>query len=487
MKPLLDTRAIRSIEMAALADGVPLMQRAGTQAANWISEHYPHARKILVLAGPGNNGGDALILANVLAQRQIDTMLLVVYPDSNYQSEALQAWQAYTGTRITESNFPESADLVVDGVFGLGLRRPLDPHAQSCLRLAAALGCPVIALDLPSGVNPDTGAVDPATIAATHTLTFLAEKPGLHTGKAKDYCGTITLFDLGITVSDEANAGHLLSPHSITPFLERLQRKHDTHKGSFGCVEVIGGDKGMVGAPLLAARAALYAGAGKIRAHFLAPHAPTVDLLHPELMLSNGLDWHYRPEVTVQTLGPGLGQSEAARRLVADVLRQSPTPLLLDADALNLIAESPDLQTFLLQRPNGTTILTPHPREAARLLNCTVTEVQMDRISTARTLSSHFQSICILKGAGTVIAAPDGRYWLNQSGNAALSCAGQGDLLAGLIGGLLAQHLSPLESALSGVMVHGLAGDLWLQAKNRGLGLISQEILPIFRKILNNR
>jgi hydroxyethylthiazole kinase-like uncharacterized protein yjeF len=389
-------------------------------------------------------------------------------------------------------------------MFGIGLVRPLDGVFAAVARLLSqrtktrpTRGA-VLALDVPSGLDSDTGAViggnGAAAVHATHTITFIGAKPGLFTAQGRDLAGRVTVAPIGLAagINGDANpdvagvpraAIQLSAPDLFGPFMP--PRDFATNKGTFGSLAVVGGDTGMCGAPILAARAALYTGAGKVHVALLGEGAPPYDPPHPELML-HPLDTLPLDAMDALAIGCGMGHGERATRVLHDVL-QLDVPKLFDADALNLIAKDPALAADVTARgvQGDPCILTPHPLEAARLLGSDAASVQRDRLAAARALAARLASVVVLKGIGTIIAAPDGRLALNPTGNAALATGGTGDVLGGIIGALLAQHLPRFEAALAGVYLHGLAADT-LSAQGHGpAGLTAGELAPMVRTLLN--
>lgn len=452
---------LRQVETWALAAGLPLMERAGHRAANLVFTWPADIRKVVVLAGPGNNGGDGLVCARELQQAGLD---VVVCPLS-----ALPDFSA--------------ADLIVDALFGIGLVRDLDGTARALVEAANNSGKPVLAIDTPSGLDAYSGAIRGTAIRASKTLTFIADKPGLHTGAGCDCAGEVIVESLGLTQPPaSATSGELVDTPPAA--LRQLRRQANTHKGQFGTLAIFGGASGMLGAPLLAGRAALKLGAGKVHLGFLAPDHPALDLQQPELMLHDAASLLAAHDFSHLLAGPGFGQSEFALDLL-DRLLACPQPLLLDADALNLIAAHPALQTRLCQRSSAT-ILTPHPAEAARLLGTTTQAVQADRIAAAQTLAQRLNSIVLLKGAGSV-CSDEKRWSLNASGNAALSNAGQGDALAGMVAALLGQGLDAFEATRCAAWLHGAAADEWRKTHPAGIGLTASEVIDLARDLLNRQ
>jgi hydroxyethylthiazole kinase-like uncharacterized protein yjeF len=372
--------------------------------------------------------------------------------------------------------------LVVDALFGIGLARPLAGRARELALWTASLDCPVLALDLPSGLEADTGGLNGpkgVAVTATHTITFLGNKPGLHTGEGCDHAGEVRVDMLGADGLHGESAQAVLNGPAL--FAEHLApRRRNSHKGSFGDVAVLGGARGMAGAAVLAARAALHGGAGRVFAAMLDP-GMAVDPLQPEIMFRDaaGMDFGGRTVVA----GPGMGNADAAIHLFGKVI-EARAPLVADADALNLAAVRPELHEGLAAHC-GELVLTPHPLEAARLLGVTAPIVQADRLEHARELALRLNGVVVLKGAGSVIARPDGFVALNTSGNPGLATGGSGDVLAGFCGALLAQGWPAWEAALGAVWMHGAAAD-WLVTDGVGpIGLTAGELPKAIRAVFN--
>jgi hydroxyethylthiazole kinase-like uncharacterized protein yjeF len=481
---------IRAIEQAAHA-GLPpgtLMRRAGAAASSRALElikGQPAGSApvlVLVLAGPGNNGGDALEVAANLSDAgcAVEVVHLAGSAPSPETQAALERARA-AGLRFIDA-VPAEAQyaLVVDGLFGIGLARPLAGQARQLVEQVNVMRGPLLALDVPSGLDADTGAVvgpNGVAVAATHTVTFLGDKPGLHTGDGCDHAGQVVVDMLDVEVREAAQArlnAPVLFAASLAP------RRRNSHKGSFGDVVVLGGAQGMLGAGLLAARGALYAGAGRV---FLAAldAAMGVDPLQPEIMLRDAVGFAFERRTVVA--GPGLGDSSQAMRLLGKVIDGS-GPLLLDADGLNLVAASPDLQERLA-RHDGPVVLTPHPLEAARLLGVTAAIVQADRLENARELAQRLNAVVVLKGAGSIIARPDGEVAINPTGNPGLATGGSGDVLAGLCGALLGQGWPSWEAALGAVWLHGAAADRLVAEGAGPIGLSAGELPRAIRAELN--
>jgi hydroxyethylthiazole kinase-like uncharacterized protein yjeF len=454
-EPIYLTKDIRRIEAAA--KDVPLMERAGAAAAEIAARLCAEtAKDVLVLAGPGNNGGDARIVAERLRQQFFRVTL---------------AGAAEAAALPVQKNW----GLVVDGLFGIGLARPVEGEYARLVDYANAQRCPVLALDIPSGIASDTGGVLGRAVRATHTVTFIALKPGLLTLDGPDYCGELQVADLGLDLRKLARpVAWKASPDLFAEVLK--PRPREFHKGKAGSLGILGGAAGMTGAALLAGRAALRLGAGRVYVGMLEettidPGAPELMLRHPDDALGQDLD--------AIVVGPGLGQSGRAEALVGAVLA-SDMPCVLDADALNLIADNRDLRAACAKRRSDT-LLTPHPGEAARLLGAGIPEVQGDRLAAAQRLSGELNAHVVLKGNGSVLVARDGHWFINTSGNPGMASAGMGDVLSGILGALLAQRLSGEAALVLGVHLHGAAAD----AAGVGVGLTASELIDPARRIWN--
>lgn len=468
---------------------LPLMQRAGQAAADWACDlANGQNRPILILAGPGNNGGDAFEVARLLRERFFDTRVVFAGNSASLPPDATAAFErliAAGGSVLPAIPTESRWALIIDGLFGIGLSRaPEGIHAElitAANRLADRDGCPLLALDCPSGLNGDTGMPQGPSIRASHTITFIAAKPGLLTADGPDHCGEIRVADLGIGETPDLPAdGRVIS---LADFAERLKpRRRNTHKGSFGGVGILGGGKSMVGAALLAGRAALKMGSGRVYLGLHDPEAPPVDLVQPELMLHRA-DTLLQAELQALACGPGLGRSGEAIRLVEQALK-CPLPVVIDADALNILASDGRLEGNLYNRI-APAILTPHPAEAARLLGSSVREIQADRVGAARELVRRYGCHIALKGCGTVIATVDGRWWINATGNPGMATAGMGDVLSGIIVSLLGQNWPAEQALLAGVHLHGAAADRLVAEGCGPIGLTAGEVIDAARRLYN--
>ncbi len=450
---LLTRQEIRFVEQNQGATEA-LMEKAGLAAAQWVFEHFPPPLAVWVLAGPGNNGMDAKIMSSHLK-------------NAGYEVTLISA----TGK---ENSWPEGTpQLLVDGLFGIGLNRSATPPYSDWIIRSWDLGCPIVALDIPSGLDSDGGFAYQPCVRATHTLTFIAAKPGLYTGDGPDHAGKVTVLDLGSP--PVSSSGHLLDL-SVLEGCWPL-RPRNSHKGHFGTLGILGGSSGMEGAAILSGIAALKCGAGRV---WLSQENHGRDC-PPEIMVT-GPDLSGIPHPTTAVAGPGLFPDLSSRDRLSAVLEMA-CSLVLDAGALTLLANDETLARQVTSRSNFT-VMTPHPGEAQRLLGEDVTKKRLD---AALRLARRFDCTVVLKGCGSVIAQPDGHWWINPTGNPALSAPGTGDVLAGTIGALLCQMKDPVKAVLLAVYAHGLAAEHCVSMGLGPIGLTATELVDSIRLVLNRR
>ena len=466
--------------------GADLMERAGIAGARLAAAMASErAGPIVVLAGPGNNGGDGFVVARELRRAYFDVAVVFRGDPARLPADARAAhaaWIAAGGTTV--ANPPAGAGaLVVDALFGIGLTRAIDGGYAALVDWANANRAPVLALDVPSGLDADRGNATGPAVRAAATATFIAWKPGLLTGDGLDLAGATSVHPLGLDVGALATAGRRLVWTALDArrpaVLARARRNVD--KGSYGTLAIVGGAHAMTGAPILAGRAAIRTGAGKTRVGFVATPHPDVDPVAPELMLSSAT--HAIDGAEAIVAGPGLGTTDAS----ANALRRAigaGVPIVLDADALNLVSASLSLAEAVVRRP-ASTLATPHPAEAARLLGTTTAIVQRDRLAAARAIAKRLNAHVVLKGAGSVLAHPDGAWEVNASGNAALASAGSGDVLAGIAGALLAQGLDAADALRYAVCLHGAAADRLVSRGVGPVGVGASELADAARALIN--
>ncbi|NBB93754.1 MAG: NAD(P)H-hydrate dehydratase [Gammaproteobacteria bacterium] len=459
--PLFRAESVRALDRLAIEahgiDGYDLMRRAGRRAFEVLRGRWPEARALTICCGGGNNGGDGYVLARLAGEAGLLVQLIAMKaPDelSGTAGQAARDWLASGGT-IEGPDERLRGDVVVDALLGTGLDRPVRDDYARLIDHINDTGRPVLAVDVPSGLNADTGMPLGHCVRASATVTFIGRKRGLHTGQAGRWCGKV-LFD-ALETPPEIRASlapdaELLSATQLERWLP--PRAADTHKGDLGRLLIVGGNRGMAGAPILAGRAALRAGSGLVTLATREENATVAPAIQPELM-SHGVETleAFAPLVDradVLALGPGLGQDDWSQALWRAAL-DSDRPLVVDADALNLLAKQPARR--------GNWILTPHPGEAARLLETGVADVQADRFAAVAALAERFDAVVVLKGHGSLVAAQGATTAVCPYGNPAMASAGMGDALTGIVAAMLGQGLSPFDAACCGVLAHALAGD----------------------------
>ncbi|VVC75032.1 Bifunctional NAD(P)H-hydrate repair enzyme Nnr [Aquicella siphonis] len=486
--PIYQARQIREIENLAQqkfgVTGHVLMQRAGKAAFDFLHRRWPQAHKVAVFCGSGNNGGDGYVLALNAQERGLDVSVWQVGSHDNMKEEAKQALDACRHAQVPMSRFDDKVnlqhpDVVVDAICGIGAHENLREEVIAAVRKIHKAQVPVLAIDMPTGVEADTGRILGAAVHATATITFIGLKLGLLTGSGIANAGDLVCHDLQLpsdllsSIDPVAEKIHLSAYHALLK-----SRPRDWHKGLSGHVLVIGGDEGYSGAPRMAAEAALRVGAGLVTIVTRLEHAAMLNISRPEIMCRGVSSPEEMDRLIARAdlavLGPGLGQSQWSRSLWEYVLKQN-LPLVVDADGLNLLSQS--------ARFNENWVLTPHPGEAARLTGVTVQEVQSDRLACIRELGRRYGGTCVLKGAGSLVCAPGSLVALCDKGNPGMASAGMGDILSGVIGGLIAQGIPMGEAAKLGVCMHAMAGDL--AAKDGERGMIATDLLPYLRRLCN--
>lgn len=479
---------IRELEALTIADGVmdedELMEKAGFAAFEQLKAVWPDARTITVVCGKGNNGGDGFVLARLAHEAGFTVSVYTITDVSELRGAALTACNKAFDCGVTFTLYqPElcfSGDVIVDGLLGSGLKGEVSEPFKSCIEAINNAQSPVLALDVPSGVDVDTGCTLGSAVAAHTTITFIGLKQGLFTHASRAMCGEVFLDDLTIPkeiLIKVEHSGELLTWDDIKPLLPR--RPRDAYKGDFGHVCVIGGDYGMGGAVRMAAEAAMRIGAGLVTVATRPEHVSVVSGMRPEVMCHrccNGDDLReILQRATTVVIGPGLGKSEWAQELLAVVL-ESELPKVLDADALNMLSQAP--------RPCDHWVLTPHPGEAARLLHCGTGDVQQDRFAAARELQHQYDGVVVLKGAGTIIEGPSDIPYVCPAGNPSMATGGMGDILSGMIGGLLAQGLELERAAEAGVFIHAKAADKAAAEKGER-GMLATDVLHYLPELIN--
>lgn len=461
----LDRHAIQDLGIA----GYALMTSAGEAALTALRSYWPAAQNVVVLCGPGNNAGDGYVLARLARARKLDVTVVALSDPRQLRGDARQAWEDFLasgGSTVEWSDdCLEAAEAVVDAIFGIGISRALDPQMTERIRIINECRAPILALDIPSGLDADTGQMHGAAVHAERTLTFLGLKLGFYLGEGPNCTGVVTFdaLELPAPVLDRAPAAAWrISEDALARLLPR--RRRTTHKGQQGHVLVIAGGIGMAGAARLAGEAALRVGAGLVTVATRTENVAAIVAQRPELIcrgVETAADLAPLVErADVLVIGPGLGQDEWARTLV-DAVSGTQKPVVIDADGLNLLAQSPC--------HGEHRILTPHPGEAARLLGRTTLEIQNDRLDAARSIVERYGGTVVLKGAGTLVIERDGLPSICDQGNPGMASPGMGDVLTGVIAGIAAQTARLADAARAGVLVHAMAGDMAARRGERGL------------------
>ncbi len=477
---------VRELDRIAIEDrgidGYELMARAGLAAFHTMRAHWPRARRIDILCGPGNNGGDGYVIAAQARQAGLEERVWAVAPPKS--SAALQACRSYerAGGQVQDlAGLSElDADVAVDALLGTGLEREVTGHYAHAIGAINKHADRVLAIDIPSGLHADSGRVLGTAVRADATVTFIGLKLGLFTGRGPALAGQVLFDDLqvpGDIYRELKCAARRIRPdHDL---LSGLTRDRDAHKGDCGRVVVIGGDHGMLGAVQMCGVAAYRSGAGLVRVVTRPEHAVAVTGNCPELLVTGSDD-----PVAVQrqlvgadavAIGPGLGQGEWGRAMLASALDWT-GPLIVDADALNLVAADP--------LPRGQWILTPHPGEAGRLLASNGGRVQSDRVAAVRELARCYHGVVVLKGAGTLVGGVDDDLWLCDRGNPGMAVGGMGDVLTGVIASLVAQGLTLPSAARLGVWLHAAAAD-HAAADIGEIGLMASDLYPWLSALLS--
>jgi NAD(P)H-hydrate epimerase len=478
---------VRAIDQATINDGgisgYALMTRAAQAALNEALARFPDARRWQIICGSGNNGGDGYVLARLAAGRGIGVSVLMLSEPDSLQGDAATAIQDFAAEGGAAAPYNGSldadAELLVDALLGSGLERDVEGRYAEVVDAMNQHAAPILSLDVPSGLNADTGRVMGVAVQADLTITFVGLKRGLFLNEGPDYAGDLRFAGLDVPPEcrateqavlqrmDEATIKSLLTP-----------RKRDAHKGDFGHVLIVGGGPGMSGAVRLCGEAALRSGAGLVSVATHPSHYSMIASGRPELMChvaETAKDLApLLKRATVIALGPGLGTGKWSQAMF-EAVAKSDLPMVVDADALNLLSQS-DLR-------KADWVLTPHPGEAARLLDCSTAEVQEDRDGAVKDIAEKYQGTAVLKGSGTLVTADDGPCWLCTAGNPGMAVAGMGDVLTGVIAALRAQGLTAEMAAVAGVAIHAHAGDAAAASGQRGM--LASDLLQELRVWVN--
>ncbi len=489
-RTLYRTDQVKELERIAINEyGISsfnLMTKAGYEVFQCVTGKWPNAGAVAVFCGSGNNGGDGYIAASLAHQAGLQVCVYTMATVEKLTGDALAAYQNYVSANgkvvLFDALQPINADVLVDALLGTGLNRSVTGRYAEAIKAINACPVPVIAIDIPSGLNADTGYVDDHAVKADCTVTFIGLKQGLFSGQAAEYCGNI--FYTSLLVPDGVF-------QKVTPSAYRVvhapmpRRNRCAHKGAYGHVLIIGGDKGFIGAARLAAEAALRTGAGLVSIATRTEHSSIISLTRPEVMchgVANGVQLSpLLKKANVIVIGPGLGQSEWAKELLITAILTRKL-MVIDADALNILANTM-FARHKLALVSSTRVLTPHTGEAARLLMTTTSMIQKDRFAAAYEIQRKYGGVVVLKGAGTLIASEDDLA-ISTTGNPGMASGGMGDVLSGVIGALLAQGLSLKDAAQQGVFLHGLAADLAVE-KDGERGLLASDLMPYLRKLVN--
>ena len=504
---------VREMDRAAIAQGTPgivLMKRAASAAFELLLCEWPDCKEIIVLCGSGNNAGDGYILAGLAAQECVPVKVFYVSPPENLFGDARSAYNFALQEGVSCQSFAEftgayilsEESIFVDALLGIGINKPVSGDYAKAIKWMNESDIPVLSLDVPSGLCANTGVVFGCAVDAAVTLTFIGLKKGLLTGQASSYCGKLLFASLGVnprdvTLSSGCMSSLITRRLDIADVIKYLpSRRGSDHKGKFGHLSLVGGDNGMGGAILMAAEASFSCGIGLVSV-VTHPHNVTAALIRlPEAMARGVADTHDLVDITEPlrsatafVIGPGMGRRDWAKRLLVAALEKQ-LPMVLDADGLNFLAEahrahSAKKTSLDLDVPiySDHWVLTPHPGEAARLLQTDILTIEQDRFVAVSALQKRYGGVVVLKGAGTLVADKTGVF-VCPYGNPSMATAGMGDVLSGIIGAFLVQGLSLLDAACLGVCVHALAADQEV-AVHGPVGLRSTAIFPYIRQILN--
>ncbi len=476
---------VRELERIAIEEhgipGIELMNRAGAAVFDQLCCRWPAARKIVVVCGAGNNGGDGYVVARLAHVAGFAVTLVALRDPAMLTGDAKTAWGAARLSAVTfDPILINNADVVVDAIFGTGLDREVSGEWAAAINTINTSGVPVLAVDIPSGLHADTGRVLGRAITAQATVSFIGLKRGTFTGEARDCCGAILFDDLGLpeaVFKQQPSSLQRIDWLRLKPLLP--PRRRTAHKGDFGHLLIIGGNHGMAGAARLAAEAALRVGSGLVTVATHPEHVAAMAATRPEVMwrgVETAADLlPLLQRATVVAIGPGLGQDGWAQQLFNSAV-ESGLPMVVDADGLNLLARQPFKK--------GGWILTPHPGEAGRLLQCSAAVINQDRFHAVSALSQQYGGVVVLKGAGTLVTDATGEIEVCSGGNPGMASAGMGDVLTGVIGGLLAQGLNLNQAAQCGVALHAAAADDAAAVAGER-GLIAMDLMSSLRTLIN--
>ena len=499
MLPLVTASEMKEIDRkSAEAFGTPtldLMENAGKGLAKVIQKHYPDAERIAIFCGKGNNGGDGLVAARHLSGKaNVVVFLLCRKNEINGNAKVnLDKFKGKLFEITEEEDFRKTvsgaakADIIVDAILGTGLISGVSGRLKAVIDGINALNKKVVAADIPSGIDPNTGQIMGAAIKSELTITFGIPKAGLYLFPGSDYSGKIEVIDIGFPdalVSGEGIKTGIIEKADITPLFP--ERPKDTHKGIFGHLLVVAGSRGKTGAAAMASNAALRSGAGLVTLAVPKNLQPIYEMKLTEVMtepLSESEKWSISENALGEilalsegknavALGSGIEPTSAAVKVMAGLIKELSHPVVIDAGGIDAIIANRDI----LKNAKGPRIITPHPGEMGRLLGISSMNVQADRVGIAKAFAEENNVVVVLKGAHTVIAVPEGRAFINTTGNPGMATAGTGDALTGIIGGLLAQGFNPEHAALASVYLHGVAGDMVKDEKGE-YGIMATDLI----------
>ncbi len=481
---------VRELDRIAIEEfdllGYTLMHRAAVFSYQKLKEKWPDAESITVICGGGNNAGDGYVFSGLAQEDGKQVSVFYLLDPANLKADAATAYKYLQASNITASKYSTDAlieaDVIVDAIFGTGLDRDVEDDFCDAINAINAAAVPVLSVDIPSGLNSDTGSIMNVAVNADVTATFIGLKKGMFTGEGLEYAGEIKFNDLDVPagvyqhLAKEKHSVNRLELDDLNHVLKPRQR--NSHKGHFGHVLVIGGDEGFLGAARLAAEAAARVGAGLVSIATRSSHASLLSTIRSEIM-SHGVEileelMPLIKRANVIAIGPGLGQSEWAKLLLARVF-ESELPLVIDADALNLLAEE--------EQSSANWVITPHPGEAARLLKTDTKTIQSDRFKSINSLHEKYTGPVVLKGSGTLIEDTEGEHFICDAGNPGMSSGGMGDVLTGVIAGLIAQGIEINDATKLGVCLHANAADRAASAGERGM--LALDLMPHLRLLVN--
>ncbi len=475
MKKLYNSQAIKHIDRCAAGylkiSSFELMQ----QAAQAVYSYVQHEEKILIVTGVGNNAGDGFVMATLALENQQRIKVWSLVTVDKLPADAKKAAQLYKakGGKIIYEAPVEAFSCVVDAIFGTGLNRKVSGEFASAIGWINQQTSPVLAVDVPSGLDASTGVIQGCGVNADTTITILTHKIGLHTHSGKNQCGMLFLETLNVPKRfyNEVACACFLLDHKVMSH-QKFNRQENTHKGSFGSVVVVGGHDGMFGALVLVGKAVLRSGAGLVEVVSNNSQASLISIAYPDMIAAVDISYsRLLSKSEVLAIGTGLGLNQESRDVLDYCLNQKKR-MVIDADALTLIAQQHEF--------NGDVVLTPHPKEAASLLQVSIETIQSNRVNYALEISKKYNSIVVLKGSGTVIAQPCGTTYVCPFGYSGMATAGMGDVLTGIIAGLMAQGFSSIDAANTAVVWHALAA----QACNKGTGLMASDVIDKLPEII---